>query len=39
MQNFEETPLFQATNITLQKQTMKEMKGLIFMPVELDISS
>ena len=27
MQIFKESPLLQATNITLQKQTTKEMKG------------
>ena len=36
MQIFKESPI-QATNITLQKQTMKEMKGLIFfLQLELD---
>ena len=28
MQNFKESPLFQASNITLQKKKKKEMKGI-----------
>ena len=39
MQIFNENPLFQATNITLQKETVKKMKGLFLLPVELDPTS
>ena len=34
MQIFKESPLFQATNTTMQTQTMKEMNGPSFVSVE-----
>ena len=34
-----ESPLFQAANITLRKQRVKEIDGLGFVPVELDPTS
>ena len=38
MQNFKESPLFQATNITLQKKEERN-EGNIIRPVELDSTS
>ena len=36
MQIFKEGPCFQATCISIQNKTMKEMKGLSVLPFELD---